>query len=116
MARRRAGTAAAALPEAKESQAEQAPVKVVRVTKTPVAKDKGAKGKGAIAPTLGHTIVCESPDASVDSEEAATAIAALEANAQIAPEGAPLAPGQTHQMVRQPDGKLVPVRRRFSSI
>ncbi len=52
----------------------------------------------------------------VDPEEETTAVAALEANAQIAPEGEPLKPGQTNQMVRQPDGTLVPVRRRFSSL
>ena len=56
------------------------------------------------------------PAQPTDSDEEATAIAALKANKQCAEEGVPLKPGQTHQMARQPDGELKPVRRRFSSI
>ncbi len=68
------------------------------------------------APGSAKTIGSAPPVAPVDAGEEATAVATLEANQQCADEGVPLAPGQTHQMVRQPDGELKPVRRRFSSI
>lgn len=121
MARRQASTAAAVSSRVK-AVAKSAPKSgakagakavtqpIAKTARKAARKAEPAKAAAARKAPRAASLVPTDPD------EEATAVAALEANQQCAAEGMPLAPGQTHQMVRQPDGTLKPVRRRLSSI
>ncbi|MDZ7632733.1 MAG: hypothetical protein U5K74_15695 [Gemmatimonadaceae bacterium] len=86
----------------------------------PAPRRKARKARGAAAPAKESAAKRARKQAArgtaASADEEAACIATLEANEQIAPEGAKLERGQTHQMVRQPDGTLAPVRKRFSAL
>jgi len=54
--------------------------------------------------------------AEIDKVEQAQFIETLKANGQLAPEGKPLPPGATHQIITDAQGRKRIVRRRFSAI
>jgi len=56
------------------------------------------------------------PRTEVDKAEQAEFIETLKANRQLVPEGEPLPPGATHQIVTDAQGRKRVVRRRFSAI